>query len=119
MSEAAPVREWRFYIDDMLGFCERVMAFTKDISLSEFVDDPMRYDATVRNIELIGEAATHIPDAFRRTHADMPWRMIIATRNQLIHGYVGIDDDVLWSIVQTDIPILVEQLRSVKKLDFK
>ncbi|MGB4115476.1 MAG: HepT-like ribonuclease domain-containing protein [Polaromonas sp.] len=49
----------------------------------------------------------------------MPWRTIIATRNQLIHGYVGIDDDVMWSIVQTDIPVLLEQLRAIKKNDFK
>ena len=40
--------------------------------------------------------------------------MIIATRNQLIHGYVGIDDDVLWSIVQTDIPTLLASLRILK-----
>lgn len=114
MSEFVHIREWRFYLDDMIGFCERVLAFTKGISHTDFVNDPMRYDATVRNIELIGEAATHIPDAFRAAHADMPWRMIIATRNQLIHAYAGIDDDVLWSIVQTDIPLLLEQLRLAK-----
>ena len=58
----------------------------------------MRYDATVRNIELVGEAATHVPESIRQSHPEIPWRMIIATRNQLIHGYLGIDDDVLWSI---------------------
>lgn len=68
----------------------------------------MRYDATVRNIELIGEAATHIPDAIRQAYSDMPWRMIIATRNQRIHGYAGIDEDVVCSIVQTDIPGLLD-----------
>ena len=74
----------------------------------------MRYDATVRNIELVGEAATHVPESVRRSHPEIPWRMMIATRNQLIHGYLGIDDDVLWSIVQTDIPTLLVNLRLLK-----
>ena len=110
MSEGASQREWRFYISDMIGFCERILAFTKGTGRTEFSADAMRYDATVRNIELVGEAATYVPESVRRDHPEIPWRMVIATRNQLIHGYVGIDDDVLWSIVQTDIPTLQASL---------
>ncbi|HRQ08959.1 MAG TPA: DUF86 domain-containing protein [Nitrosomonas europaea] len=44
---------------------------------------------------MIGEAATHIPDDIRSAHPDIPWRMIIATRNRLIHGYLGIDNDTI------------------------
>jgi uncharacterized protein with HEPN domain len=98
----------------MIGFCERILAFTQGTDRIDFPADAMRYDATVRNIELVGEAATHIPDFVRRNHPEIPWRMMIATRNQLIHGYVGIDDDVLWSIVQTDIPTLLANLRPLK-----
>ncbi len=50
-------------------------------------------DATVRNIELIGEAATHISTEVRELYPNFPWCQIIATRNQLIHGYLGIDND--------------------------
>ena len=114
MSEGPSQREWRFYIDDMIGFCERVLMFTTEASRTGFSNDPMRYDATVRNIELIGEAATHIPESVRQAHPDIPWRMVIATRNQLIHGYAGIDDDVLWSIVQTEVPSLLKSLRHLK-----
>ena len=98
----------------MIGFCERILAFTQETDRTEFPADAMRYDATVRNIELVGEAATHVPDSVRRNHPETPWRMMIATRNQLIHGYVGIDDDVLWSIVQTDILTLLANLRPLK-----
>ncbi|CAA9374556.1 MAG: Protein of unknown function DUF86, BT0167 group [uncultured Chloroflexia bacterium] len=49
----------------------------------------------MRNLELIGEAATHIPDSVLQAHPDIPWRMVIATRNRLIHGYLGIDNDLL------------------------
>jgi uncharacterized protein with HEPN domain len=111
LSEMALQREWRFYISDMIGFCERILSFTQATCRAEFPADAMRYDATVRNIELVGEAATHIPESVRRDHPEIPWRMMIATRNQLIHGYLGIDDDVLWSIVQTDIPTLLANLR--------
>ena len=55
-------------------------------------------DATLRNLELIGEAATHVPHDVRQAHAQVPWRIIIATRNRLIHAYLGIDNDTLWSI---------------------
>jgi uncharacterized protein with HEPN domain len=111
MSEATSPREWHFYVNDMVGFCERILTFTQGTERTEFPADAMRYDATVRNIELVGEAATHVPESVRQAHPEIPWRMIIATRNQLIHGYLGIDDDVLWSIVQTDIPALLTNLR--------
>jgi uncharacterized protein with HEPN domain len=71
----------------------------------------MRFDATVRNLELIGEAASHIPQDVRNAYPTIPWRMLIATRNQLIHGYLGLDNDILWSIVQTDVPFLLHQLK--------
>ena len=74
----------------------------------------MRFDATVRNLELIGEAATHVPDHVRLASPSIPWRMIIATRNQLIHGYLGIDNDTLWSIIETDVPALWAALRQLK-----
>lgn len=114
MSEAVPRREWRFYLDDMIDFCERVQAFTLGLDQEGFQNNAMCFDATVRNIELIGEAATHMPDAVRASSPHIPWRMLIATRNQLIHGYLGIDRDTLWSIVETDIPDLLEQLRELK-----
>lgn len=114
MSDATPGREWRFYLGDMIGFCERVLAFTDGLDQSQFVADAMRFDATVRNLELIGESATHIPDQVRQSSPSIPWRMVIATRNQLIHGYLGIDNDTLWSIVETDIPELLVKLRELK-----
>ena len=114
MSNATPNREWRFYLDDMIGFCERVQEFTRGVDQDQFVANAMRFDATVRNLELIGEAATHIPDHVRASSPAIPWRMVIATRNQLIHGYLGIDHDTLWSIVETDLPELLLELQELK-----
>lgn len=72
--------------------------------------DAMRWDATLRNLELIGEAATHVPDELRERAPALPWRQVIATRNRLIHAYLGIDADTVWSIVSEDVPELRREL---------
>ena len=95
-------REWHFYL-----LAENVLAYSEGFTQEEFVRTGLNYDATIRNLELIGESATHIPEPIRNTYPAIPWRQMIATRNQLIHGYIGIDDDILWSIIQTDIPVLI------------
>jgi uncharacterized protein with HEPN domain len=110
----APAREWRFYLDDMIGFAEKVIVYTEGMDQERFVVSGLNFDATVRNLELIGEAATNIPEEVRMQYLQIPWRMIIATRNRLIHGYLGIDNDTLWSIIQKDIPELLGHLQQLK-----
>jgi uncharacterized protein with HEPN domain len=115
MSEAGnPAREWRFYVDDMIRFAGKVLSYTEGMDRAAFIAGDITYDAVLRNLELIGEAATRIPDEIREAHSEIPWRMIIATRNRLIHAYLGIDDDVIWSIVRDDIPSLLEALKRLK-----
>lgn len=115
MSERRPEREWRFYIDDMVGFAEKILAYTEGLTQDDFIEHDLTYDATLRNLELIGEAATRIPDPVREANPEIPWRMIIATRNRLIHAYLGIDDDTIWSIIQTHIPELLARLESLRR----
>jgi uncharacterized protein with HEPN domain len=117
MSDAAE-REWRFYIDDMITFAQKVLSYTDGLDQSGFVSSGLNYDATIRNLELIGESATHIPDAVRAAHTQIPWRLVIATRNRLIHGYLGIDNDTLWSIIQSDIPALLPNLIALRENSF-
>jgi uncharacterized protein with HEPN domain len=114
MSESEQ-REWRFYLDDMITFAEKVLAYSDGLDQQTFVSSGLNYDATLRNLELIGEAATHIPDSVRQAHGQIPWRQVIATRNRLIHGYLGIDNDTLWSIIQDDVPDLLQQLNLLKE----
>ena len=112
MSEG-PARAWRFYLDDMIDFAGKVLDYTRGFDQAGFVASALTYDATVRNLELIGEAATHIPEAVRAAHPEIPWRMIIATRNRLIHAYLGIDDDTLWSLIEDEVPALLPLLKAV------
>ena len=109
------VREWRFYVSDMLGFAENVVVYTDGLDQERFVASALNYDATVHNLILLGEAATHVPDKVRDFAGEIDWKQIVATRNRLIHGYMGINDDIVWDIIQNEIPVLITQLESLIK----
>lgn len=104
----------------MIAFAEKVLAYTAGMDQPAFVANSLVYDATLRNLELIGEAATHVPDDVRQAHPEVPCGMVIATRNRLVHAYLGIDNDTLWSIVVTDVTdvtdvtALLPMLRAVR-----
>ena len=98
---------------DMIEFGEKVLSFAEGMDQSTFAADARTYDATLHNLALIGEAATHIPNAVRDAHSEVPWRKIIGARNRIIHGYLGIDDELVWDIIQEDIPALLPALRRI------
>jgi uncharacterized protein with HEPN domain len=95
-------------------FCRKGACLHGSIDQPGFVTSDLTYDATVRNLELLGEAASHIPAEIRESASEIPWRQIIAIRNRLIHAYLGIDNDILWSIIEQDIPLLLPQLKNLK-----
>lgn len=101
------------YILDMMEFADRVLAYTNGLDQEGLLADDRTYDATLRNLELIGEAATHIPIDVREAHTEIPWHAIIGTRNRLAHGYLTISDSVIWSIIEDAVPTLLKQLRSL------
>jgi uncharacterized protein with HEPN domain len=117
MSEINPGagRDWRMYVDDMILFVEKVLVYTDGLERQQFEASGLNYDATVRNLELIGEAATHIPLSMREFFPHIQWREIISMRNRLIHGYLGIDNDTLWSVIRDDVPSLLDELLVLKK----
>ena len=106
-------RSWQLYILDMIEFSGKVLSYTEGLDQKRFIAGTLVYDATLRNLELIGEAATHVPGEVREAHPEIQWRRIIATRNRLAHSYLGMDDDVIWDIIQTDVPNLLPALRNV------
>lgn len=70
-------------------------------------------DAVIRNIEIIGEAAAHVPENIQEQYADIPWYQMKDMRNILIHEYFGIDMDVLWRTVQEDLPALKAKIQKI------
>ncbi len=71
--------------------------------------------ALVRLVEVVGEAAARVPEDFRCSYPQVPWRQTVALRNRLIHGYDVIDFDILWTILQRDLPDLIEALEGIVK----
>ena len=104
-------RSWRLYIEDMISCGEKLLAYTEGMTHAAFLADSRTYDAVLRNLELIGEAATHVPIGVRESSPQVEWRNIIGVRNRVAHGYLGIDDDVIWDIIQNNIPRLLAELR--------
>ena len=107
-------RDWHFYVGDMIGFCERVLDYTTGLDKAVFVASPMAYDATLRNLELIGEAAAQVPERVRDAHPEIPWRAIIGTRNRLAHAYLHIDDDIVWTLIVDAVPELLAALQTLR-----
>ncbi len=69
--------------------------------------------ALTKLVEIIGEAAARVSEELRESHKEIPWRQIIGTRNRLIHGYDAVDHDILWGIVDRELPVLLGQLEKV------
>ena len=99
-------RDVRLYVEDMLTFCERAMTYAAEFDLNALLRDQMRYDAVLRNRELIGEAATHVGTQERALGHDIPWREVIGTRNRVAHAYLGISSATVWDIVTVELPAL-------------
>ena len=113
MCEGKEERSWVLYIQDMLRFAEAVLDYTAGLDVDSFLADRRTYDATLRNVQLIGEAATHVPNHVREAYPSIPWHAMIGTRNRLTHAYLHISDAILWSIIQDSVPSLAPQLRQL------
>jgi len=99
-------RDEVMYLQDIADSCDKVLRFAKGLSLPDLLQDEKTYDAVVRNLEIIGEAAKHISENLRAQMPDIEWRKISGMRDILAHDYFGIDNDILWDIVQNKIPQL-------------
>ena len=100
----------------MIERCDRVLSYTSEMPREQFNQHGLVYDAAPRNIELLGEAARHIPESERQKAPAIDWRGIIAVRNILVHGYLGVDDDILWDLVRQGIPELKHFLEELRRL---
>ena len=97
-------------LQDMQVALERIVHYTKNIGFEEFEKDTMRSDAVVRNLEIVGEAVKRLPEDFKESHREIPWHRIAGMRNRIVHDYFGIDNEIIWQVVQTDVPKLLKQV---------
>ena len=90
---------------------KEIEGYTKDIDINEFKSNSMIRFASIKQIEIIGEAARYITDDTRNKFPDIEWKELAGLRNILVHEYFGIDTDLIWQIVTIDIPELKVKLK--------
>lgn len=98
---------------DMLESAEEAIAIALGKTRADFDTDRLLNLALTRLLEIIGEAAARLSPAFRQCHPEIPWADIIGLRNRLIHNYRDVDLDILWRIVEADLPALIEGLKGI------
>jgi len=103
----------RVFLHHIFEAIQRIKEYTKHLSYEDFLNNNLVQDATIRQIEIIGEATKHISEKFRNIHKTIPWRDIAGMRDKLIHGYFGVDLDAVWKTVTEDIPFLEEQFHEI------
>ena len=108
-------RNWKFRLEDITESLELIFEYVRDIDSDSWESDRKTIDAVIRNIEIIGEAATSIPEDIKEQYPDIPWHQMTGMRNILIHEYFGVDIDVLWRTIQVDLPILLTKVRKILK----
>lgn len=99
-------RQWRLRLEDILEAVTSIQEFTRDMTLESFKTDKRTVDAVVRNVEVIGEAARHLPQEIERRYPDIPWSRVRAMRNVMAHEYFGISTTIMWQTIQDDLPAL-------------
>lgn len=115
MSREWKSREWKMYLNDMIEAAELAMSFAVGLEDEAFTPKHMAYEAILRQLEIIGEAAGHIPTDIQNKAPDILWRDMIALRNRLAHAYFAIERDILWNLVTVELPLTHENLTRLRE----
>ncbi len=100
-------RSAELLIEDILDSASKIQRYVVGMSFDAFVSDERTVDAVVRNFEIIGEAASRLPEDFRKENPNIDWVRIRGLRNRVVHDYFGIDLSIVWNIIENFLPILV------------
>lgn len=106
-------REYKAYLEDILEAIRKIEKYTENISMEDFAKDELIQDGVVRNLEIIGEAVKNIPEDIKNRKSQVAWKKIAGLRDILIHGYFGIDVDIVWDVVKNKIPELKQKISEI------
>ena len=108
-----PPRAWDFRVRDILDSIGAIEDHARGMTCEQFATDRKTVDAVVRNLTIIGEAASNIPDSVQERYPDVPWDEMRRMRNIVVHVYFGVELPVVWQTLQEDLPPLKEQLQKI------
>ncbi|MCP4283009.1 MAG: DUF86 domain-containing protein [Gammaproteobacteria bacterium] len=103
----------REFLQDILEAGQRIRMYTKGMTYDAFRQDYKTQDAVIRNLEVIGEAAKNISTEFRSKHPALPWKGMTGMRDRLIHHYFGVNLDIVWDVIQVEMPGVIEQVEGI------
>ena len=109
--------EPREYLRHILAEANYLLEASREISRSEFLKSETLRRAFVRSLEVIGEAAKKVPENVRQQHAAVDWRAMAGLRDRLIHGYFGVDHDLVWDVITNKIPVLQREIERILAKD--
>ncbi len=101
------------YLNDILESIADIRDFTAGMAKEKFYADKKTIKAVVRSLEVIGEAASKIPQNVRDNYPETPWQEIIGMRNRLIHEYFGVDLDIVWQTIEEDLEPLDKIIKRI------
>jgi len=107
-------RTFPLLIEDIWEAVEKVERYVSGMDHDAFVKDEKTVDSVVRNLEIIGEAANRLPQNFKTQHSEIQWPKIIGLRHRIVHDYFNIDVEIVWQIIQEDLPVFKSKLSLVR-----
>jgi len=107
------MRRYDLYIKDIIEHIEKAQRFIEGLDFQDFVRDEKTVYAVIRCIEIIGEASKAVPREVREKHPEIPWKAMAGMRDRLIHGYFGMNPEIVWITVVKDLPPLKEKLEKL------
>ena len=106
-------RDYTLFIRDIVESIRHIGIFIEDMSYKQFSTDEKTVSAVIRKLEIIGEAAKHVPPSIKKRHQDLPWNEMARMRDKLIHGYFGVDLEIIWKVVRERLPDILPALEEV------
>ena len=101
------------YLRHIWDAIEQIEDYVKGVSAEQFMQKRLLQDGVVRQLEIIGEAGRNLSDEFRQRHPEVPWGQIIGLRNRIVHAYFDVNLQIVWEIVQNDLPRLKRQVEQM------
>jgi uncharacterized protein with HEPN domain len=99
------MRDDKVYLEHIIESIDYIASFVL-VGKEEFYKSRLIQDAVIRNLEIIGEAVKNLSSTVREQHQDIPWREMAGFRDILIHHYFGVDLDIVWGVVEKELPRL-------------
>ena len=113
---APRMREWRFLAEDMIGYCENILALTKGVDQDHLIKkDPMTYEVILHDISFLGARVALLPKILREKYTNVDWSALAKSGDDLITYYWCVDDEAVWKLIQEDIPKVLKTLQKMLK----